>query len=571
MPFDGVVTRAVTNELKQLLIGGRITKIHQPTATELRLTIRQKGENFLLLLSAHPNYARFHLTDESLINPETPPMFCMHLRKYLLGGFIRDIKQDGLERIVTFTIQARDEIGDATLKHLTIELMGRHSNILLLDENKQQIIDCIKHISPSQNRYRTLLPGQMYKEPPPQNKLNPLETDGDEFLRQLDFNAGQLDRQVVKHFSGISPFLAKEIVARAHLGELAQYKKHFLNIQSLIQNHEYEPTIYHDKQREDFHVVPITTHQGEQQSFTTTQQMLDTFFSGKAARDRIKQQANDLQRLIKNELSKNKRKLNIHKKTIKRAKQADKYQRLGELLTAHLHLVKQGDPSIKAIDYYDPEQKEISIRLQEDLTPSENAQRYFTRYRKLKASEKIVTKEIQKTRMDIDYLERILQQVESARTEDLADIREELREEGYLREQKRKQRRKIKKPQPELFIASDGTEIYVGKNNRQNEYLTRRLAHRDDVWLHTKDIPGSHVVIRSADPSEKTLFEAAELAAYFSQAKHSASVPVDYTHVRHVKKPSGAKPGFVIYTEEKTLFVTPKESTVKQLKEPASS
>jgi len=565
MPFDGVVTRAVTYELNQHLIGGRITKIYQPTPTELLLTVRQKGENFLLLLSAHSNYARFHLTNKRLTNPETPPMFCMHLRKYLLGGFIRAIEQDGLERIVTFTIQARDEIGDETIKYLIVELMGRHSNILIVDEQKDYIIDCIKHISPAQNRYRTLLPGQTYIAPPPQNKLNPLEIDGDEFLQQLDFNAGRLDQQIVRNFTGISPFLAREIVARAHLGDLQQYKEQFSTFQSMIRNHQYEPTIYRDEKREDFHVIPMTSKKSDKQLFSTTQAMLDHFFAGKAERDRVKQQANDLERLLKNELKKSERKLTIHEKTIKQAKQAEKYQRLGELLTAHLHLVKKGATEVTVIDYYDPEQREINIPLQEDLTPSENAQRYFTRYRKLKASEKIVTREIKKTRMEIDYLQRLLQQIGSAHVEDLADIREELRDEGYLRKQKQPKRRRRSKPAPQLFVATDGTEIYVGKNNRQNEYLTHRMAHRNDVWLHTKDIPGSHVVIRDSDPSEQTLLEAAQLAAYYSQAKHSASVPVDYTNVKHVKKPSGAKPGFVIYTEQKTLFVTPKQSIIEQL------
>lgn len=565
MPFDGVVTRAVTYELQRQLIGGRITKIHQPTTTELQLTIRHKGKNHLLLLSVHPNYARFHLTNDRLTNPETPPMFCMHLRKYLHGGSINDIRQDELERIVTFTIRARDEIGDETIKHLIIELMGRHSNILLVDEQKSYIIDCIKHVSSMQNRYRALLPGQPYIKPPTQNKLNPLVIDGEDFIKRLDFNAGKLDQQIVSNFMGISPFLAKEIVRRAHLGHMKEYKEKFLQFQSLINNHNYDMAIYRFANREDFHVLPISAKVDEKQTFTTTQAMLDHYFVGKAERDRIKQQAKDLQRLIKNELDKCERKLNIHQRTINRAKRAEQYQRFGELLTAHLYLVKKGDTNITVIDYYDPEQRKIDIPLQEDLTPSENAQRYFTRYRKLKASEKVVNREIQKTKIEIEYLQRLLQQIESARTEDLDDIREELRNEGYLRKQKQPKRKQKKKPTPQLFVSTDGTEIYVGKNNRQNEYLTHRFANRNDIWLHTKDIPGSHVILRSNNPSEQTLYEAAQLAAYYSQAKHSASVPVDYTLVKYVKKPTGAKPGFVIYTEEKTLFVTPKRDVIHQL------
>lgn len=566
MPFDGIVTRAVTHELQQKLVNGRITKIHQPTETELVFTVRNKRTNFALLFSIHPNYARFHITEDTYQNPEAPPMFCMHLRKYLLGGFIHRIEQDGMERIVTFDIQARDEIGDTTHKNIVVELMGRHSNVLLLNEDKSMIIDCLKHIPPSQNRYRTLLPGHDYIEPPSQDKLDPLNVSGEKFLKQLDFNAGRLDRQLVNRFMGISPFIAKEIVSRAHLGSVDTYIQAFLDVQSQIKNHHFKPMIYRGN-REDFHVIPMTSFKGKKETFLSTNEMLDHFYSGKAERDRVKQQARDLERLIKNELQKNKRKLAIHEKTIKRAKGAQKYQRLGELLTAHMHLVSQGDASVIVIDYYDPDQKEVTIPLQTDKTPSENAQAFFTRYRKLKTSAKVVQREIYKTKAEIGYFEQLLQQIENVREDDLEEIREELREEGYLRKQRRPRRRKIKKPKPQLFKASDGTHIFVGRNNRQNDYLTHRLAHRDDIWLHTKDIPGSHVVIRAYNPSEKTLHEGAQLAAYFSRAQQSASVPVDYTHVRHVKKPRGGKPGFVTYDEQKTLFVTPNQELVERLQQ----
>lgn len=566
MPFDGIVTRAVTHELQQKLVNGRITKIHQPTETELVFTVRNKRTNFALLFSIHPNYARFHITEDTYQNPEAPPMFCMHLRKYLLGGFIHRIEQDGMERIVTFDIQARDEIGDTTHKNIVVELMGRHSNVLLLNEDKSMIIDCLKHIPPSQNRYRTLLPGHDYIEPPSQDKLDPLNVSGEKFLKQLDFNAGRLDRQLVNRFMGISPFIAKEIVSRAHLGSVDTYIQAFLDVQSQIKNHHFKPMIYRGN-REDFHVIPMTSFKGKKETFLSTNEMLDHFYSGKAERDRVKQQARDLERLIKNELQKNKRKLAIHEKTIKRAKGAQKYQRLGELLTAHMHLVSQGDASVTVNDYYDPDQKEVTIPLQTDKTPSENAQAFFTRYRKLKTSAKVVQREIYKTKAEIGYFEQLLQQIENVREDDLEEIREELREEGYLRKQRRPRRRKIKKPKPQLFKASDGTHIFVGRNNRQNDYLTHRLAHRDDIWLHTKDIPGSHVVIRAYNPSEKTLHEGAQLAAYFSRAQQSASVPVDYTHVRHVKKPRGGKPGFVTYDEQKTLFVTPNQELVERLQQ----
>lgn len=565
MPFDGIVTKSVVEELREKIVQGRISKIHQPTDTELVITIRNQRKNHTLLLSIHPSYARFHLTDDKYQNPQEPPMFCMLLRKHLSGAIVESIEQTTLERVITFHVRSVDEIGDASSKSLVLELMGRHSNVLLLNENKEHIIDSLKHVPSLQNRYRTILPGQKYIEPPAQDKLDPLKISGDDFIRKLDFNAGKLDQQIVKILLGISPFIAREIVARAALGSVDVYKEKFIEMRDQINDCIYEPTIYYDN-KEDFHVIPITSLTGKKESFSTTNEMLDQFYSGKAERDRVKQQSKDLYRFIKNELDKNIRKLKIHKKSIQKAKNADQYQRYGELLTAHLHLVKQGDPSVTVVDYYDPEQKEVTIDLQPDKTPSENAQALFTRYRKLTTSKQMVQREIIKTNREIDYLEQLLQQIDSARESDIEEIREELREGGYLRKQRQGKRKKSTKPVPEEFMSTDGTTILVGKNNKQNEYVTNRLAHRNDMWLHTKDIPGSHVVIRSANPSEATLLEAAQLAAYFSKAQQSSSVPVDYTFIRHVKKPSGAKPGYVTYDNQQTIYVTPEQSIVEKLK-----
>lgn len=566
MPFDGIVTKAVTEDLQATLTDGRINKIYQPTNTELLITVRNNRKNFTLLLSVHPSYSRFHLTEEKFQNPEQPPMFCMHMRKYLNGGFIREITQDGLERIVTFKIQTWDELGITNFHYLVAEIMGRHSNIILLDPNQEKIIDSMKHIPPFQNRYRTVLPGHEYVYPPSQNKYNPLEITEDEFYQRIDFNAGKIDRQIVQTVDGFSPFIAREVTKRAQLGNRKKYWKHFLDIRNEIKAKQYVPTIYQNE-REDFHVISLQKHTGERNSFANIHDMLDTFFSGKAERDRVQQQTRDLRRFIENELKKNERKLTIHHRTLENAKDAQKYQKYGELLTAHMYQVKQGDKNITVIDYYDPEQNEITIPLKQDETPSENAQRFFNRYRKLQAAHKRSQIEIQKTKAEIAYFEQLLQQLKQARIEDIEEIREELREEGYLRKQKRSRKRKQKKPKPEQFISSEGIPIYVGRNNRQNDYLTQRLANRTDVWLHTKDIPGSHVVIRSNNPGDDTLYEAAVLAAYYSRAQQSESVPVDYTEVRYVNKPRGAKPGFVTYVNEQTLFVTPSEEIVKNLKE----
>lgn len=567
MPFDGIVTRAVTEELKAELTLGKITKIYQPTETEIVLTIRNKRKNFVLLLSIHPTYARMHLTNEQFANPKEPPMFCMVLRKYLSGAFIEQIDQLGMERIVQFTIQGRNEIGDLSTKKLIIELMGKHSNLLLVDIDQGHIIDSLKHVSSWQNRHRTILPGQAYLLPPKQEKLDPLTINAEQFVNKLDFNAGKLDSQIVNYLTGFSPIIAKEIVHRAHLGDRSKYKQVFSDIQMHLLENEFTPAIYQHR-KEDFHVIPLTHITGENMTFSTTNTMLDQFYTGKAERDRVKQQAKDLYRFLKNERDKNRRKLKKHEQTIKKAKNKVKYQRLGELLTAHLHLVSAGDQKVTVTDYYDPEQKKITIDLDPTKTPSENAQHYFKTYQKLKTSEHKVTAEIEKTKREIDYLEQLLQQIDIASSNDVQEIREELREEGYLKMRTiaRKNKHMAKKPVPEKYIASDGTTILVGKNNKQNEYLTMKLAARDDIWLHTKDIPGSHVVIRSKEPSEETLQEAAQLAAYFSKSRQSSSVPVDYTKIRHVKKPNGAKPGFVTYDSQKTLFVTPNKQLVKQLK-----
>lgn len=566
MPFDGIVTRAVTEELKNALTPGKITKIYQPTSTELLFTIRSKGENHSLLFSIHPTYARFHITEETFQNPKEAPMFCMVLRKHLLGAQLQQIEQYGMERMVTFHVQGRNEIGDISNKKLIVELMGKHSNVMLLND-EDMIIDSLKHVSMAQNRHRTILPGNNYVLPPMQDKLNPLDIDGEQFIRKLDFNAGKLEGQIVSHFIGLSPFIAKEMVHRAKLGNASVYMEKFLEIQHLIRTHSYDPAIYrHDK--EDFHVIPITFLSGETVSFSNVSSMLDQFFSGKAERDRVKQQTKDLYRFIKNQRDKNVRKMKKHRKTLKKAENKDHYQKMGELLTAHMHLVSPGDTEVTVTDYYDPEQSELKIELNPNKTPSENAQNYYKTYQKLKTSKNKIDREIIKTKREIAYLEQLQQQIEVANMDDIEEIREELREEGYLKKQgkKKKGKNKPQKPLPEKYTASDGTTILVGKNNKQNEFVTTKLAHKEDIWLHTKDIPGSHVIIRSSDPSEDTLMEAAVIAAYYSKSQQSSSVPVDYTKVKHVRKPKGAKPGYVIYEQQKTVFVTPEKKIVDELR-----
>ncbi|WP_188205751.1 Rqc2 family fibronectin-binding protein [Alkalibacillus aidingensis] len=567
MPFDGIVTRAVTHELKENIEGGRIQKIYQPTDSEIIINVRKQGNNHNLLISTHSSYARIHLTNQKYTNPKEPPMFCMVLRKYLAAGFIDSIEQVDLERIIHISVRSKDEIGDEKNKTLIIELMGKHSNAILVDPERHVILDSLKHVSPAQNRHRAILPGQTYITPPEQGKLNPLTLDGETFVKKLDFNQGKLEQQMLRLLMGCSPVVTQSLAQQAYLGTNDTYIKVFDQFQQQLTNHQYMPRIF-TGQNEDFHVLENVALEGDESHFSNVNEMIDTFYKGKAERDRVKNQTHDIMRLLKNEKSKNERKIDKQQKTLKKAEKADEYQKYGELLTAHLHLVKPGDETVDVVDYYDPDQQQITIELNPNKSPSENAQHYFKQYHKLKKSKEVVLVEIEKAKREIEYLERLIQQLEQAREDDIEDIREELQEEGYLKQKQTKNKKKKKKQlSPDRYRASDGTEIYVGRNNKQNEFVTNRLANKNDIWLHTKDIPGSHVIIRSHDPNETTILEAAQIAAYYSKAKLSSSVPVDYTYVKHVKKPNGAKPGYVIYDNQHTIYVTPDEKLINQLKD----
>lgn len=568
MSFDGLFTRAMTEELTRELQGGRINKIHQPYKNEIILVVRANGKNHKLLLSAHPSYARVQLTNEAHDNPSEPPMFCMLLRKHLEGFFIEKIHQINLDRIIIFEVKGRNEIGDTSYKQLIVELMGRHSNITLVDKTKNLILDSIKHVSFAVNSHRAILPGQEYILPPQQDKFNPFEADENEILKRLDFNSGKLDKQLVHAFSGVSPLLAKEILFQAGLANRITVPKTFLSIIQFLKEQKIKPAITINGQKESFYLLPLEHLQGETKEFTSLSEMLDRFYFGKAERDRVKQQANDLERYIINEKEKNEKKIAKLEATLKEAKNANIHQLYGELITANIYSIQKGMKEVEVINYYDEHGATVTIPLEQQKTPSENAQKYFTKYQKAKNAVNIVKEQIEKSLEELSYFDLLLQQVQTASPKDIGEIREELIEGGYLKVRQKKQNKKLQnmKPTLERYTSSDGTEILVGKNNKQNDYLTNKLAGRDEIWLHTKDIPGSHVVIRSKAPAEKTILEAAALAAYFSKARNSSSVPVDFTQVRHVKKPSGAKPGFVIYDNQQTVYVTPDEEAVLALR-----
>ena len=568
MAFDGLFTRAITHEIANSLQTGRISKIYQPSKYEVLLHIRANGKNQKLILSSHPTYARMHLTNQNYDSPALPPMFCMLLRKHLEGGFIEKIEQIDLERIIQITVRSRNEIGDESVKTLVIEIMGRHSNIILVDTKTNVILDSLKHVSLAVNRHRTVYAGAEYVAPPAQHKVNPLliETE-DDFIKPLDFLSGNMDKQLVGAFMGISPLFAKEVVKKAGMANEKALSEAFFSLQKPLLTHQYVPAMITANGKEFFYLFPLSHLQGNEKTFSSVSELLDRFFFGKAERDRVKQQAHDLERFMQNEKSKNEKKLIKLEKTLQDAGKADKYQLFGELLTANMYALKKGDKEIEVVNYYDENGGTVKITLNPLKTPSENAQRYFQKYQKAKNSVAIVEEQIVKTNEEILYFDSLLQQMEAASSKDIEEIREELAEEGYVRNRKKKNaKKKPTKPVLDKYLASDGTEIFVGKNNKQNDYLTTKFSRRDEIWLHTKDIPGSHVVIRSLEPTEETLHEAAKIAAYYSKAKDSSSVPVDFTKVRHVKKPSGAKLGFVTYDNQQTLYVTPDADTVMKLK-----
>lgn len=581
MSLDGLVTHAVASELA-MCEGGRISKITQPSRSDIVLHIRARGQNRKLLLSASAAHPRVHFTESPFINPTEAPMFCMLMRKHCEGAVIEKVAQVGLERILHIDVRQRDEIGDVSAKRIVVEIMGRHSNIILVDPVTGTILDGIHHVTPAISQYRIVMPGVSYSAPPEQGKSNPLETTEEQFMASV--TNGEPDdgtaaaKRLVDRFSGISPLAAKEIVHRsgapldaaAGRTDWGAVWHVFRDTMRAVADERYEPVIAEDETsgKTYFSVIALTHVVGSSKRFDSVSVCLEAYYGEKAERDTVKQRAADLIRFLQNERAKNAKKLDKLEEAIEEAKGADEYRILGELLTATLHNMRKGDKSIEVINYYDEEQKPLRIELDPQLSPSENAQRYFKKYAKLRNSLDAVGGQIEAANAEIVYFDTLLAQLEQASLPDIEGIRDELVDQGYLRERggkKAGKKKKNDKPALTCYMSSEGIPIYVGKNNIQNEYLTGRVAQPNDTWLHTKDIPGSHVVIRADHFGDATLREAAMLAAYYSQAKSSSQVPVDYTLIRHVRKPNGAKPGFVIYERQKTLYMTPDDSAIKAM------
>ena len=549
MSFDGFFLHHMVEELRRELVNGRIQKINQPFEQELVLQIRSNRQSHRLLLSAHPVFGRIQLTQTTFENPAQPSTFIMVLRKYLQGALIESIEQVENDRIVEITVSNKNEIGDHIQATLIIEIMGKHSNILLVDKSSHKILEVIKHVGFSQNSYRTLLPGSTYIAPPSTEALNPF-TIKDEKLFEILQTQETTAKNLQSLFQGLGRDTANELENILVSDKLSTFRNFF--------NQVTKPCLTEIS----FSPVPFANQVGE--PFTSLSDLLDTYYKDKAERDRVKQQASELIRRVENELQKNQHKLKKQEKELLATDNAEVFRQKGELLTTFLHQVPNDQDQVILDNYYT--NQPITIALDKALTPNQNAQRYFKRYQKLKEAVKYLTDLIEETKATILYLESVETVLNQAGLEEIAEIREELIQTGFIR---RKQREKIqKRKKPEQYLASDGkTIIYVGRNNLQNEELTFKMARKEELWFHAKDIPGSHVVISgNLDPSDEIKTDAAELAAYFSQGRLSNLVQVDMIEVKKLNKPTGGKPGFVTYTGQKTLRVTPDPEKIASMK-----
>lgn len=565
MSFDGVFTHSIINELNTTIKNGRLSKIHQPYDNEIVFIIRSQGKNHKLLLSAHSQYARIQITSMEYDNPSTPTNFCLMLRKYLEGAIIQEITQVENDRIIEFTFSNRNDLGDLENITLIVELMGRHSNIVLINQETNKILECIKHIGPSQNTFRILLPGATYQRPPiNEQQHNPFSISQTKLFELLATSDDLSAAFFQMNFQGLGRDTAEELsflMSEKPNERLSVWKDFWDKIKN-----KPEPTLSIFENKEYYTPITYKSLGPEIYSFPSFNNLLDQYFDGKAEKERVKQQAGELIRKIENERKKLLTKKEKLKLSLAETENAELIRQQGELLTTFLHEVTRGVEEITLNNYYENDEK-ITIKLRADLSPSQNAQKYFHKYGKLKNSVKIIAEQLELITQEVNYLDSVLSQLELATPKAISFIREELISEKYIRPEKTNDRRKkIVKSKPEHYQSSDGTKILVGKNNLQNDQLTMKSADKNHIWLHAKDIPGSHVIIESPNPTLETIEEAAILASYYSKFRLSASVPVDYVKVKHVKKPNGSKPGFVIYENQKTVFVTPNKQIVDQLK-----
>lgn len=573
MPFDAVFLSAVAQELRQTILGLRIEKIQQPARDTVILQLRGKEK---LLLSANVNRPRIHLSRMSFENPAQPPMFCMLLRKHLSGGRIAAIEQPPAERALDLSVDCTDEMGVPCRKHLILELMGRNSNLILTAEDGH-IIDCLRRVDLEMSELRQVLPGLFYRQPPRQGRRLPQETQGEELLallNQID-SPKRLDKWLIETFDGFSPLIARELsfgfsgetdadILTLDREKLARY------LDGQFRLTAYRPMLLsREGQPADYSYRPIFQYGSymqcsEAESFS---ELLDTFYSKTEHSDRMRQKTQTLRKSLSTLRERTLRKLELQRKEYESTLDREALRQKGDIVTANLHAIARGQTRLVAVDFYN-DMQEIEIPLKPELSPQQNAARYYKEYTKAKHAEKILTEQIEQGELEAEYLGTVLDELSRAENEaDLAEIRMELEQGGYVRQERKKQQ-KLQPSKPLEFCSSDGYSIYVGRNNRQNDLLTLKTARKDDLWLHIQKFHGTHVIIACAGqtPPDETITEAAQLAAYFSQAREGQNVPVDVTPVRFLKKPKGAKPGMVVYDKYRTVIVTPEEALVERLK-----
>ncbi|HGK7213803.1 TPA: NFACT family protein [Streptococcus agalactiae] len=548
MSFDGFFLHHLTNELQEQIEKGRIQKINQPFDHELVLTIRNNRRNYKLLLSAHPVFGRIQTTEANFQNPQNPNTFTMIMRKYLQGAVIETIQQIENDRILEIVVSNKNEIGDHIKATLVVEIMGKHSNIILIDKNEHKIIESIKHVGFSQNSYRTILPGSTYIAPPKTKAINPFDISDQTLFELLQTN-DLSPKNLQQLFQGLGRDTALELSNCLKDNKLNDFRQFF--------SREYHPSLT----EKSFSAVQFSS---SHETFQSLGQLLDYYYQEKAEKDRIAQQASDLIHRVQSELEKNIKKLAKQQDELLATENAEEFRQKGELLTTYLSIVPNNQDVVVLDNYYTNQTIEIS--LDRALTPNQNAQRYFKKYQKLKEAVKHLKGIISDTENTITYLESVETSLNHASMEDINDIREELVETGFIKRRAHDKQHKRKKP--EQYLASDGkTIIMVGRNNLQNDELTFKMARKGELWFHAKDIPGSHVLIRdNLNPSDEVKTDAAELAAYYSKARLSNLVQVDMIEVKKLNKPRGTKPGFVTYTGQKTLRVTPTQEKIDSLK-----
>ncbi len=578
MAYDGIITYAITKELSQKITLGKIEKVYQPGSEELLIHIHTRSGNVRLFISCNSQSARVCLTTGTYVNPEQPPTFCMLLRKHLQGGRITEIRQRASERIIEIDIEAQNELGFSVNRRLIVEIMAKHSNIVLVDLESGKIIDSIKRISIDVNRYRQLLPGVIYQYPPEQDKIPFKEVEAD---MQLPHD----DRALMSRIGGISPAVSREMLSGLSKSHDASARsslpaERLVRIVDSVEDGTYAARVYCDRSDQsgmpqalggkgtprEFHITDLTEYEDlDTLYFDSLSECVEYFFSNRETTNLVRQKSQPLLKSVQAALSKALLKKKKLSEDLLSAENSDKYRLYGELLTANIHAVAPGARRVTVTNYYDGSL--IDIPLDEKIGASANAQRYFKKYSKARTAIHEKRAQLEDNDRDIEYLESVIQAIEAADSVPLLEaIRDELESTGYVRRRAKASQRKKKasRPEPYRYHLSDGTLVLVGRNNIENDYLTMKMASKTDVWMHTKDIPGSHVIVKLEDgrtlsdlPAD-IIYEAASVAAFHSKAAGSTNVPVDYVPVRYVKKPNGAKPGMVIFTHNRTVFVDPK-------------